>query len=132
MYSSAAEVISYTGVRPADFGLETDEALTSVIEGWLAQAKDLINADRNRDYSQEATVPPGINNIALRLVANMVAQAQFRRETPIVRVDDFNVQMVEDRVFTDGIRRDLARYPFKSQMRMVRMRQASELEDDEE
>jgi len=131
MYSTPEKVISYTGVRPQDFYLEDDgektaeEKLKEMIEGWLLQVKDLIDADRNRDYNKEVDegkrekVPPGIENIALRMAANMVAQAQLRRETPIVRHDDYSVDMVEDKVMTNAIKNDLARFPFKFDVKLM-------------
>ena len=110
-YSNSDEVIAYTGIRPADLGLEDDEALAARLVAWLVQAKDLIDRDRNRDYHVETAIPSGIHNIALRLVANMLAQARIRRDTPIVRVDDFAIRMVDDTVFTRAIQTDLRRYP---------------------
>lgn len=118
-YSSAEEVIRFTGVHPPDLGLSSDDELKTVIEGWLVQIKDVIDQDRNRDYHQEVidgkrtAVPPGINLIAMRMCANMVAQATFRRESTIVQVDDYKIQMVDDRVFTEQLMKDLSRYPKK-------------------
>ena len=126
-YSSPAEVIQFTGTRPEDFGLATVSELEALILPWLAQAKDLIDADRNRDYHAEVTagrrasVPPGINNIAMRIVANMLAMAVLRRETPVVKAADFAVQMVEDQVFTDSVKSDLRRYPAKSRIGIRRV-----------
>ncbi len=137
IYSSPKKVIEYTGVRPQDFGLEdelneneevvetAEEKLESIIEGWLEQVKDLIDHDRNRDYHEEVEagkrdkVPPGIEFVALRMAANMVAQANLRRQTPIVRHDDFSVDMVEDKVFTNAIKRDLARFPYKPNFKFI-------------
>jgi len=137
VYSSPEKVIEYTGVRPQDFGLEdeldgneevvktAEEKLESIIEGWLEQVKDLIDHDRNRDYHEEVEegkrekVPPGIEFIALRMAANMVAQANLRRQTPIVRHDDFSVDMVGDKVFTKAIQRDLARFPYKPNFKLI-------------
>ena len=123
MYSTPGKVISYTGVRPQDFYLEdgeektAEEKLEELIEGWLLQIKDLIDADRGREYKED--IPPGIENIALRMAANMVAQAQLRRETPIVRHDDYSVDMVEDKVMTNAIKNDLARFPFKFKVKLM-------------
>jgi len=124
-YSNADEVIQYTGVQPQDLGLESYEGLNRVIEGWLVQIKDIIDKDRNRDYHQEmeegkrTEVPPGIHHIAMRVCANVVAQATFRRESTIVQVDDYKVQMVDDQVFTDAIKKDLSRYPKKPSFGMM-------------
>lgn len=129
LYSSAEEVIAYTGVRAADFklvadtggsGLTADEKLYAIINVWLAQAKDLIDTDRCRDYASESSeVPAGINNIAMRICANMVAQAVIRRETPIIRVGEYAVKFNDDAIFTRAIQTDLARYPKKANFRMA-------------
>lgn len=109
-YSSVNQVKQYTGIRAEDLGFEHEEFLDEVLETWLIQIKDLINRDRNYDYTKDEEIPAALNNIALRMAANMVAQATLRRETPIVRVDDFNVNMVEDAVLTNAIKQDLRRF----------------------
>ena len=113
-YSTAEEVMQYTGVKPGDLGLNEEQELKNVLEGWLIQIKDIIDRDRNRNYHQEGSdVPPGINHIAMRVCANVIAQATFRRESTIVQVDDYKVQMLDDQIFTDAIKKDLSRYPKK-------------------
>lgn len=49
--------------------------------------------------------------IARRIVANMVALAVMRRDTPIIRIGEFAVQMSNDSVFTIAIQKDLQKYP---------------------
>ena len=134
-YSSPQQVIGFTGVRKEDFGLDTENDLEELVESWLVQVKDFIDADRNRDYHQEVedekrlSIPPGIHSIALRIVANMVGQAQMRRETPIVQHDDFSIQMLDDKIFSSAIQKDLARYPYKPNVSFVRTGKKVE-EDD--
>jgi len=119
-YSTAEEVMQYTGVKPGDLGLNEEQELKDVLEGWLIQIKDLIDRDRNRDFHKEdGGVPPGIDHIAMRVCANVVAQASFRRESTIVQVDDYTIQMVDDRIFTTSIRDDLKRYPRKARFGMT-------------
>ena len=126
-YSTAEEVMQYTGVKPGDLGLNEEQELKDVLEGWLIQIKDIIDKDRNRDYHQEGSeVPPGINHIAMRVCANVVAQASFRRESTIVQVDDYRIQMVDDQIFTEAIRSDLSRYPRKTGFGMMVIRRVEE------
>jgi len=132
-YSTADEVIQYTGVHPQDLGLESYEGLNRVIEGWLVQIKDIIDKDRNRDYHQEVEegkrteVPPGIHHIAMRICANVIAQATFRRESTIVQVDDYKVQMLDDQIFTDAIKKDLSRYPKKPSFGIMVVKRTEEV-----
>ena len=115
-YSTAQEVIEYTGVSPFDVGVDDSEELKSLIESWLLEIKDIIDADRRRDFLQEADGDPAsvrklVHNVAKRMAANMVALAILRRETPIIKMDDFTVQLVQDQVMTKDIRRDLNLIP---------------------
>lgn len=118
-YSSPNDVIKYTGVRHEDFRLANSEDLTSMLEEWLVGIKNIIDEDRNRDFHQEVKtekidkIPPGIHWIALRIAANMVAQATIRRDSPILTVGEYAVKLVEDDVVTKSIKKDLQKYPFR-------------------
>lgn len=120
-YSSVEKVIQATGVRAKDFGCE-DHELHTILQDWLDEATDLINLDRKRDYEAEAAaeggnpVPAGIHSIARRIVGNMVSIAMLRRETPVIKVGEWSLNLVNDDVFTAAIRRDLKRYPKKARI----------------
>lgn len=134
-YSTAAAVIESTGIGPEDLGMETSQALTTWIEARLKEIKNLIDQDRNRDYAAEAEtagkeVPAGIHGIALRMMSNHVGHANLRRTTPIIRVDDFSIKMIEDRVFTPAIRDDLKRFPKKPRFRFLVITGAEEEEEE--
>lgn len=136
-YSTAQEVIEYTGVSPFDVGVDDSEELTSLIESWLLEIKDIIDADRRRDFLQEADGDPAsvrklVHNVAKRMAANMVALAILRRETPIIKMDDFTVQLVQDQVMTKDIRRDLNLIPRgisqRAPFRVWRVRREGEID----
>ena len=136
-YSTAQEVIEYTGVSPFDVGVDDSEELTSLIESWLLEIKDIIDADRRRDFLQEADGDPTsvrklVHNVAKRMAANMVALAILRRETPIIKMDDFTVQLVQDQVMTKDIRRDLNLIPRgisqRAPFRVWRIRREGEID----
>jgi len=136
-YSTAQEVIEYTGVSPFDVGVDDSEELKSLIESWLLEIKDIIDADRRRDFLQEADGDPAsvrklVHNVAKRMAANMVALAILRRETPIIKMDDFTVQLVQDQVMTKDIRRDLNLIPRgisqRAPFRVWRIRREGEID----
>lgn len=118
-YSSVATVVQTTGIRKEDMGFATDVLMNQWIEARLIEIKDLIDQNRCRDYHKEVAdglreaVPPGIESIALRMMGNLIGFGIMRRTTPIIRVDDFTVKMVEEHIFTRGIRDDLKNYPRK-------------------
>lgn len=124
IYGSVEDVLHLTGLRASDFSLEddpeeeeegktADEKLEGMIYKWLVEIKDMIDHIKNRDYHEEGEVPPGIHGIANRVASNMGAVAILRRETPIVKNEDFSISVTDDRVFTSAIRNDLAVYPSK-------------------
>jgi hypothetical protein len=122
MYGSQADVIALTGVEYADLGCSDDEALQTLLGVWLTQAKSLIDAECAMDFEAEvvagtlAAVPPAVVNVAIRLVANMVAVSLQRRKSPLVQMGQFNVQISADDVFTEALRRDLK--PFRKRKRL--------------
>jgi len=124
-YSSVDDAIKYTGAKRQDFGFNVDKDLKEWLEDRLVEIKSLIDADRCRDYHKEVDaglreeIPPGIHGIALRMLNNAVGHALLRRTTPIVRVDNFSIRMVEDKVFTSSIKEDLKRFPAKPDFRFM-------------
>lgn len=117
-YSTVKDAIQSTGVRKDDLGFTTDEDLAEWIEARLVEIKDLIDADRRRDYHAEEEqlgkeIPPGIHGIALRMMGNHIAYVVLKRTTPIIRVDEFSIKLVEDQIFTSAIKTALRRYPAK-------------------
>lgn len=58
-------------------------------------------------------IPEGIHNIALRMCANMVKLAYANRQSPLVRIDEYNAQLLTDEIFTDELKKELRQYPKK-------------------
>ncbi|MCD5326140.1 MULTISPECIES: hypothetical protein [Pontibacillus] len=119
-YGSVKEVMFYTGIRLNTLDNDmSEEELEMFVESMLRYAKDFINHDRRRNYVKEVkeglreSVPEGIHFIAIRLVANMLGQAQIRRDKLVTDIQDFNNIVVTDRVFSKEIRRDLEIFPRK-------------------
>ncbi|WP_295612121.1 hypothetical protein [uncultured Methanobrevibacter sp.] len=107
----ADEVIEFTGLKPSMLKLQSndDGKLYVIIEAWTKQSEDLIKSYCNNDFKKE--VPLAVKNVCLRLTANMVTQAIARRDTPITKVNDWNISTVGSRIFTNDLKEDLE--PFK-------------------
>lgn len=122
MYGNQADVIAMTGVEPKDLGAADQAALEALLGGWLEDAKSLIDGETKRDFDAEVAagtilaVPRGVNIVAVRLVANMIAVSLQRRSSPLVQMGQFNVQISSDDVFTQALRDDLK--PFKKRSRL--------------
>lgn len=137
-YSDPEAVRIATGVQPEDLGLDDTDELDTLLESWLTEVKDIIDRDRRQDFSDTdvwAEVPALVTSVARRMAGNAIAIAIVRRETPIIRIDDFSVKLVEDRLLTEDIRRDLALIPrgrtYSSPFRLWRVRTADQQADDE-
>lgn len=110
MWVNADEVIEFTGVKPKTFRLEKDDVngLSVLLEKWIEQSESLICSYCNHDFNKaEDEIPAAVQNVCLRLTANMVALAQARKDTPVVKVNDWSIQTVSSDIFTDDLKDDL-------------------------
>ena len=109
MYTTPTEVIRFTGVKPTDFRGVTDETdLNDLINDWILHADNLINSYCHRTFDTDYEYYPAISNICLRLTANIIALAQSRKDTPVIRHDNWSIQAwISSDVFTDDLKNDL-------------------------
>lgn len=111
MWISVDKIINFTGVKPKHLNLEKDDdsKLEEIIGDWILQSQDLINMYTNRNYTDD-NVRPAIQNICTRLTSNMVTLAIQRRDSPIVKVNDWTINNVPSDIFTDDLKNDLKPY----------------------
>lgn len=109
MMVSVEDVISFHGLEPKHLQLAREDTakLNSMVEKWILQAEDLIIRYTNNE-SLKTEVPPSVENVCLRLVSNMINVAITRRDTPIIKVNDWTIQSASSRVFTQDLKDDLA------------------------
>jgi hypothetical protein len=108
-YSSAAAVLTRTGIDPADLGLGTDEELAEFLEALLAEVSDLIDRSMGRSYLT-STIPAGLAGIAADIAASSVREMVATRQSPVVRIDDFAVRTISAQMFSSDITKRLALY----------------------
>lgn len=106
-YCTPLELRELTGATPQNFRLEKtdDDGLNTLFTKWITQSKDLIDTYCHQTFNTET--PPAIQNICLRLAANMVAMATARRDTPLIKVNDWSIQISSSKVFTADLKEDL-------------------------
>lgn len=104
------DIIEFTGVKPQTFRYDKDDlsSLEALLEKWILQSEGLIMSYCNHDFSDYGEIPSAVVNVCLRLTANMVALAQARKDTPVIQVNEWNVQTVSSNVFSNDLKRDLA------------------------
>lgn len=111
MWVNAEDIIEFTGVKPKTFRLDKDDSngLKILLEKWIAQSESLICSYCNHDFDKhDNPIPEAVQNVCLRLTANMVALAQARKDTPVIKVNDWTIQTVGSDIFTDDLKEDLA------------------------
>ena len=108
MWISVDDVINFHGLKPKHLNLEKDDTakLEEIVSDWILQAQDLINVYTNRNYTDE-TVRDAVKNVCLRLTSNMVSLAIQKRDSPIIKVNDWTIQNVSSDIFTDELKHDL-------------------------
>ena len=108
MWISVDDVINFHGLKPKHLNLEKDdiEKLETIVSDWISQSEDLINTYTNRHYTDE-NVRDAVRNVCLRLTSNMVSLAIQKRDSPIVKVNDWTIQNVPSNIFTNDLKEDL-------------------------
>ena len=108
MWISVDDVINFTGLKPKHLNLEKDDTtgLNNIVSDWINQSQDLINMYTNRNYTDD-NVRDAIRNICLRLTSNMVSLAIQKRDSPIIKVNDWTIQGLSSDIFTDDLKDDL-------------------------
>ena len=112
MWISAEEVINFHGLKPQHLhfkGEDADLELEDTLIGWIRQCQSLIVNYTHNEFKHEE-VPDAVRNVCLRLVSNMVTMAVQRRDTPIVKVNDWTIQTTSSDIFTDDLKEDLKPY----------------------
>ena len=109
LWITTTNIINFQSLKPQQFGLQkTDNTgLASLLSDWIVQCQDMINTYTHRSYTS-ATVPPAVQNVLLRLVSNMVTLSIQRRDSPIIKVNDWTVQTLSSDIFSDDLKHDLS------------------------
>ena len=111
MYGSVTNVITLTGLQPTDVGWNTTQELEDWLQLELDVVADMIEKDRNRsDFAAEGWLKV-VDNVAERWVAAFVRFTMANRDSPIVRIDDFSIEMLADTGPGQGVLHDLQRIP---------------------
>ena len=108
LWITTTNVINFQSLKPQQFGLQKTDTtgLNSLLSDWISQCQDMINTYCHRSYTS-ATCPGAVQNVLLRLVSNMVTLSIQRRDSPIIKVNDWNIQTLSSDIFSDDLKDDL-------------------------
>lgn len=102
------DVITIYGLKPQDFRFDKndEDKLEKIIKGWILQSEDLIKAYTNNNFDN-GEVPEAVKNVCLRLTSNMITHVIQRRDSPIIKVNDWTVSTGDSAIFTEPLKNDL-------------------------
>ncbi len=127
-YCTVDDIKKESGVTPKKMGkqyVEDEEKFNKLINDWISQAESHINSYCKKNWNPviaedgtitEVTVPPAVKNVCVRLVSNMIAFYQARKDNPIKKVNDYSMTIFSSEIFTDDLRKDLK--PFRKSSRV--------------
>lgn len=106
-YCTAADVKLVTGAKPETFRLEKTDTLglDAILDAWIELCEGHIDAYCHTNF--DVDTPKAVKSVCIRMAANMVAFSQARKDTPLVKVSDWNVQITSSSIFTSDLKSDL-------------------------
>ena len=101
------DVIDFLSLKPQHFKLDKSESvkLEEIVEDIISQCEDLIKQYTNNEFKKN--VPKAVENVCLRLCSNMITFMIQRRDSPLIKVNDWNIQTVSSNIFTSDLKEDL-------------------------
>jgi len=115
-YGDVDDTILRSGIEARDLNFKDDEESTAVekfedyVEKLLIKAKEYIDFYTNNEFPEEDRSPL-VDDIAERIGSNMLNIATKDQTNQVLEVGEFNAQLVDNRVMTDEIRKDLDMLP---------------------
>jgi hypothetical protein len=109
-YTTPEIIIKVNGIKPEHLRLEKEEnpdtALTNLLNTWITQADAMIDTQHEHSQTQNRKLAV-IENVALRLVSNMVGMVRAKQDTPLIKINDWTIQLTSSKIFTDDLKDDL-------------------------
>ena len=108
LWITTTSVVNFHGLKPKQFNLQkTDNTgLNNLLCEYIRQCQSLIETYCHRTYTP-SDVPGAVQNVLLRLVSNMCTLAIQRRDSPIIKVNDWNITTLSSDIFSDDLKEDL-------------------------
>ena len=95
MMVNVHDVITFHGLKPQDLRLQKDDTgkLDEIVETYISHAESLIKSYTNNKFNK-GDVPGAVQNVCIRLVSNMIQLTIQRRDSPIIKVNDWQIRTV--------------------------------------
>ena len=109
MWITTNSVIQQYGLKPKQFNLDKEDqsGLEAIVNEWILQAQSLIETHCHRTF-KDNHVTPALQLICSTIVSNIYVFTVSRRDSPIIKVNDWSIQTVPANIFTDDIKEALS------------------------
>lgn len=120
-FCTPKDIILITNSKPIQFHLEKEdtEGLNKILEEWIGQAENLIEEYCETTFTDP--IPLGVKNVCIRLVSNMVTFKSLREDSPIIKVNDWNTELVSSEIFSDDLKNDLKPFRKKKKIQVFKI-----------
>lgn len=105
-YCTVKNVKDITGIKSVHWfkkETEPETKLDELLILWINLSSEVIDKFTNNTFDPE-NIPGSIHLACLLMVSNIVAFSQSRRDTPIIKKDDWNVDFVKADFLNDDIK----------------------------
>lgn len=110
LWANASELREIVGeINASQLGFTDDDEVDGFLYDLLERAQGHVRGYLGRDY-RYYDVPSAVKEATLRLAANMYNYALKVRRGPLVQTGTFEVELVDDMVFTRALKKDLEPY----------------------
>lgn len=118
-YCTVQDVKNLTGQEGEDFQKLDPGAFDKLVEAWIEQCSGLINSRCGRTFDiEEADVDLAMTLVSIcsRMVRNHMIVGLQSRTAPIVKIDDFSIQVNPASVIDAAIAEDISFLPHRARV----------------
>lgn len=108
-YCTVQDLIDETGVEFEELDCESNVALGFKLCEWIGEATNLIDNYCETSWDLES-VPGGIRRACILMASEIVSVARQRRKQPIIQIGNFEVALLQEKLFTPEVKELLDLY----------------------
>lgn len=113
-YCSIEDVLKFIGPNPQQFGVDTPGEFEGLIKSWIDIAADLIDADRNRTFTDDESLAKYGNllkMLSLQIIANIYEFCIRTRTGVVLDLSEFPPVTLKRDILTLEILANLNKLP---------------------
>ena len=112
VYCDIQDVINEAKIKPAHFGLTSDEELTNRVQKWAEEAKSWTDEYTDNTFPDypDHELPRVITLASEEIIHNIIISRRVRQDAQYIQSNDWTMKNVPYEIFTDSIKSMLKPY----------------------